>query len=65
MKRSQSDAILSYLKGGHSLTPLEALRRFGCMRLAARCADLRDAGYRVRSRMVRVGQKRVARYWLA
>ncbi len=65
MKRSQSDAILAYLKSGRSLTPLEALRRFGCFRLSARAYDLRAAGYRIRSRLVRVGDKKVARYWLA
>lgn len=65
MKCSQTHAILAHLKRGHSLTPMEALRRFGCLRLAARCADLREAGYRIRSRMVSVGDKKVARYWLA
>lgn len=65
MKRSQCAAILEHFKKGRSLTPLEALRRFGCLRLAARCADLREAGYRIRSRMVSVGDKKVARYWLA
>jgi len=43
---SQNDDILAYLKDHpEGLTPIEALRLFGCMRLAARVADLRAAGH--------------------
>lgn len=33
---SQNSAILSALKAGRILSPLDALREFGCMRLGAR-----------------------------
>lgn len=33
---SQEQKILAYLKDGHTLTPLEALNKYGCFRLAAR-----------------------------
>ncbi len=66
--KSQTDAILSYLKSGHVLTPLQALDRFGTFRLAARCAELRQRGYDIQTRMVRVrtraGWARVAGYRL-
>ena len=41
MKKSQNEAIREYLEAGHSITPLEALNKFGCFRLGARIADLK------------------------
>ena len=49
---NQIDAILKYLQEGHSLTPLEALQKFGCMRLGARIWDLHKQGYRILSKIV-------------
>ena len=46
---TQRDAILADLKAGMLLTPLDALRRYGCSRLAARVLELREAGYDIRS----------------
>lgn len=40
-KKTQADRILAYLKTHESITGLEALNLFGCMRLPARIADLR------------------------
>ena len=42
---NQTDAILAHLQEGKSLTSLQALRLFGCNRLAARIRDLKDAGH--------------------
>lgn len=42
---SQNDMILEYLKLGHPLTSLEALRHFDCLRLASRISDLRRKGW--------------------
>ena len=61
---SQSDEILAYLKTGATLTPLEALSRFGCLRLAARCRDMREAGYRIETTIRRNGRKYYAEYRL-
>ena len=61
---SQSDAILAYLKTGATLTPLEALSRFGCLRLAPRCLELREAGYRIETTIRRNGRKYFAEYRL-
>lgn len=41
----QAAAILADLEAGYRVTPLDALRRHGCFRLAARIAELRAAGY--------------------
>ena len=45
MRASQSKRILEYLKSGGSISPLEALRMFGCGRLGARIYDLKKQGY--------------------
>ena len=63
--KSQEDLILEYLKTGKSITPLEALRFFGCLRLGARIWDLRHKGYRIEEADVKDGRKRYARYFLA
>ena len=51
---TQREEILEALKQGSRLTPLDALRRFGCFRLAARIFELRAAGYPIRERPVEV-----------
>ena len=51
---TQRAAILEALRQGSRLTPLDALRRFGCMRLAARIWELRAEGYPIRERPVEV-----------
>lgn len=58
---SQNHAILSHLKRG-PITPLDALERYGCFRLAARIDELRTAGHAIRTEWVRQGEKRFARY---
>jgi hypothetical protein len=61
--QSQRERICRHLDAGGSLTPLEALRMFGCMRLGARVYDLQRQGYPVVTEMVRLANgKRVARY---
>lgn len=37
---SQTQRILAYLQEGNTITPLEALRKFSCLRLGARIADI-------------------------
>ena len=66
MNTSQTEAIRKYLKRGQPLTALEAVRLFGCMRLAARIADLRAAGHNINSKRVRLfSGKHVAEYRMA
>lgn len=44
---TQNRQILQWLQDGHALTPLEALRKFGCLRLSARIKELRDLGFEI------------------
>lgn len=62
MSQSQQDLILAYLKGGNSLTPLDALNRFQCFRLGARIWDLRRAGHKIERQIIQVGDKHYASY---
>jgi len=62
---SQNALIKGWLLNGYSLTQLEALQQFGCFRLAARIADLRDKGLNIVTDMVTLENgKRVARYFI-
>ena len=61
---SQSNEILAALKHGDRLTPLDALNRFGCMRLAASISDLKGKGHTIYTRTIKDGQKSYAEYWM-
>lgn len=61
---SQNALIKGWLLNGKSITPIEALNMFGCFRLSARIANLRDEGLPVVTDMVTINDKRVARYYL-
>lgn len=57
------------MKEHGSITPVDALREFGCMRLAPRISDLKDDVYKIQavseSATNRYGDKvRYARYYL-
>lgn len=72
--RSQTRRILAYMREGHSITPAEARKLFGCDRLGARIMDIeRLVGYKPPRRMVdargldadgKAVTKRVMSYWL-
>ncbi|ACR15012.1 hypothetical protein BcepIL02_gp19 [Burkholderia phage BcepIL02] len=68
--QSQNRIVLDHLKKVGPITPLEALRLHGIMRLGARVYELRDSGHNIVTEMVvvegRKGAKpaRVARYSL-
>ena len=62
---TQNEQILAALKHG-PLTPIEALERFGCFRLAARVGELRQQGHLIGVEKVTTPTgKHVARYRLA
>lgn len=64
---TQTEAILDALRDGQTITPLEALDRFGCFRLAARISDAKAelrADEEIVTESVAVGGKVVARYRL-
>ena len=61
---AQEAQILAALKRGEALTPMDALRRFGCFRLGARIFDLRRKGHPVTTDMItdEATNKRFAEY---
>lgn len=63
---TQSEMILEALQRGETLTPLDSLKRFGCLRLGARIWDLKQCGHEIDMRLIDVGNgKHVASYSLA
>ena len=57
--------ILEHLRAGNTLTPFEALDKFGSLCLHSRMAEIRDAGWPVRCELVSTPQgKTVGRYSL-
>lgn len=67
---SQCNQILAFLSEGKPLTPLLALEKFGCFRLAARIKNLKDEGHTIVSTMIvvtnRLGEEsKVAEYRMA
>lgn len=62
---SQKARILAYMQAGNRITPIEALEKYGCFRLGARIADLKEEGYDIKSQFVMTPtDKRVKAYWL-
>lgn len=65
MTDTQNNQILQYLKSGKSITSLEALRLFGCLRLSGRIFDLRKRGNAILSREIHTFTgKRIAEYYI-
>lgn len=52
--KPQCEKTLNYMKEHGSITPMDALNDYGCFRLASRIADLKRAGYLIRSEKVKV-----------
>lgn len=44
---TQCEEILEYMRENGSITPLEALSEIGCMRLASRISELKEAGVKI------------------
>jgi Helix-turn-helix domain/Rap1a immunity proteins len=63
---SQEKQLLAHLKRGKSISALNALNLYGCLRLAARVHRLREAGHKIKSEAVKLPSgKRIAMYYLA
>ena len=61
---SQTTQILRHLKRG-PITPIQALEKYGCFRLAARIHDLRGQGHKITTETVSKDGKEYAKYRLA
>lgn len=59
---SQNKSILKALKSGKSITQVQAYKKFGCTRLAARIADLRACGHSISMSWVVSNGKRYGSY---
>jgi len=62
---SQLSRIKDHLLKGYGISPLFALNRFGCFRLAPRILDLKNEGMVIETEMVQYDGKRFARYTLS
>lgn len=63
-RKSQNEEILAWLQAGKTISPLEALERFGCFRLGGRIFELKAAGHKIVTDMVTKNGKRFAEYRL-
>lgn len=68
---TQNESILEHLKSGKTITPLEALDLFQCLRLASRINDLKPIvkeegeGCEIKKIMAKISSgKKVAKYFL-
>lgn len=64
---TQTQAILNWLKPpGRTITPMVALRKFGCWSLSSRISNLKDQGHRIKSEFVydKKSKKTYAKYSL-
>lgn len=62
---TQTDRIRRHLERGKSITPLEALNRYRCLRLAARVNELREDGMAIITERVTHNGKTYASYRVA
>lgn len=62
---SQSAKILDYMKNGNKITSKDAYELFGCMTLAQRVADLKEAGHEIKSKQLHVNkQTTISQYYM-
>ena len=63
---SQKQQILAHFRRNQTLTALEALKKYGCLRLAARVYELRSEGHNIAAiDWTTHDGKVVALYWLS
>lgn len=60
--KTQKQQIKEHLSNGKKLTPIQALTKFGCFRLAARISDLRKEGLNIETKNVTKDGKTFASY---
>lgn len=61
---TQKDEVENVLKNGQSITPIEALNKFGAFRLSAIIFDLREEGLDIVTNMIQGTNNRYAEYKL-
>lgn len=59
---TQKEIVINHIERYGSITPLEALTRYGIMRLASRVNDLRNEGWCIQSTMKQHDGRKYASY---
>ena len=59
---TQAQTVLKHLKSGRTLSAMEAVQKYGILRLAGRVKELRDVGYNIIS--VPVNDKKTGRHYV-
>jgi hypothetical protein len=62
--KTQKEQIKKHLLSKKSITPIQALNKFGCLRLAAVIYKLKDEGFKIITEMQYKGKKQFAKYRL-
>jgi hypothetical protein len=65
MKTSIIDKLHEHLVNGNGITPMEALKKWGCFRLSARINELRKFGMPIITETIRKNGKSFANYFIA
>ena len=64
-RETQEKMILKHLQEGHSITPLQALNMFNCLRLSGRIYDIKNKGYVIKDQFITLPNgKRVKEYFI-
>jgi hypothetical protein len=64
MNETQKNKIREYIETGQKLSAMEALKLFGCARLAARINEFRKSGMNIKTELVTDNKKTFAIYQL-
>lgn len=59
---TQNEMVLNHMRDYGSITPLQALRLYGCFRLGARIYDLKRKGINVVAKIIKNKKKHFASY---
>lgn len=62
--QTQNMRIKQHLLNGFDITPMKALKMFGCFRLGARIWDLKKEGLPIKSEMILINKKHFKRYFI-
>jgi len=64
-KKSANQRLKDWVLAGKSITPLQALNKFGILRHSARILDMRNEGVDITTTIVKRNGKQFAKYQLA
>ena len=65
MKKPQTGRILAHLKRKGTITTMQAIKQYGCTRLASRICELKEAGHKISAYWSKDRSGRVYKYYLA